>query len=520
METAAENEQETSMTFTKPSDTIQMSLFPEITTPTSVADFMTPETYAGLAGFHKYWGKKPVESLSYLIENCTSDGDIVMDPFLGSGLISRECLLRNRRFIGIDINPFSIEHASFLLNLPSRKEYYQAMIEIENLVAEKINNTYLTSNGEIASHYLWEHGKIIFVWIMPEKGRNRIEIEPSELDITSYSTFEDYRPKHVRNFTFFTNSRINVKPGMTVSDIFTGRALHNIDLLIEAISGYPSHLKRALLLTLTSSVGQMSNMVFAIKNRSNSKRNGNGNKIEVGSWVIGFWLPDTHFEINVWNCFRNRANKLLKALPNKREATFAISNDPASVNASDYNAWLINLDCRTALRGIPSQTVSFVCTDPPHSDRIPYLELSELWNSLLGYTVDFEREIVVSNAKERQKSKSNYNSDMTEFFMETSRVLKPHGYIALYFNARDEESWQYLKCIGKTSDSLKFVGCFPMAYSATSVVQDNRKGAMKNDYVIIIQKQRTDYNYQLPRSFASIPGWSSQFPEKNGNTLK
>ena len=109
---------------------------------------------------------------------------------------------------------------------------------------------------------------------------------------------------------------------------------------------------------------------------------------------------------------------------------------------------------------------------------------------------------------------------MTEFFMETSRVLKPHGYIALYFNARDEESWQYLKRIEKTSDSLKFVGCFPMTYSATSVVQDTRKGAMKNDYVIVYQKQQTNSRYQLPMAFASIPGWSSQFPGNNWSMLK
>lgn len=507
------------MTFIKPSEVIQMNLFPASESSTDVADFVTPKTYTGLAGFHKYWGKKPIESMSYLIEKCTNEGDIVMDPFLGSGLISRECLLRNRRFIGIDINPFSIEHASFLLSLPFVQEYYRALIEIEDLVAEKINNTYLTSEGQIASHYLWEGNDIVSVWIKPETGRNRIEIEPSELDLKSCSSYKDYRPKHFRNFSFFTNSRINVKPTMTVSDIFTGRAMRNIDLLIEAISGYPAHLKRALLLTLTSSAGQMSNMVFAIKNRSNGKRNGNGDKIEVGSWVIGFWLPDTHFEINAWNCFKNRANKLLKALPDQRQPVFTVSNDPASVEASDCNAWLINSDCRTALREMPSQTVSLVCTDPPHSDRVPYLELSELWNSLLGHTVDFEREIVVSNAKERQKSKRNYNSDMTEFFMETSRVLKPHGYIALYFNARDEESWQYLKCIEKTSDSLKFVGCFHIAYSATSVVQDNRKGAMKSDYVIVYQKRQTNCRYQLPRAFASIPGWSYQFPEKNGSKL-
>jgi len=291
-----------------------MSLFPQSISDTKVADLVTPKTYTGLAGFHKYWGKKPIESLCYLIEKCTKEGDIVMDPFLGSGLISLECLLRNRRFVGIDINPFSVEHASLLLNLPSRQEYYQALIEIENSVARKINDTYRTSDDKIASHYLWEGNKLISVWVKPKTGRSRIEFEPSNIDLNSYSEYEDYNPKYFRNLRFFTNSRINVKPTMTVSDIFTGRAMHNIDLLIESLSDYPAHLKRALFLTLTSSAGQMSNMVFAIKNRSKGKRNGNGNKIEVGSWVIGFWLPDTHFEINVWNCFNNRANKLLKAI--------------------------------------------------------------------------------------------------------------------------------------------------------------------------------------------------------------
>ncbi len=508
------------MTFIKPSDSIQMSLFPQSTSSAEVTDFVAPKTYTGLAGFHKYWGKKPIESMCYLIEKCTQEGDIVMDPFLGSGLISRECLIRNRRFVGIDINPFSIEHASLMLNLPSSQEYYQALIEIENSVAERIGNTYQTLEGKIASHYLWEGNEIVSVWIKPLKGRTRIELEPSEPDIKSYSYYKGYIPKHFRNLTFFTNSRINVKPTMNISDILTGRAMRNIDLLIESFSDYPSHLRRTLLLTLTSSAGQMSNMVFAIKNRSKGKKNRNGNKIEVGSWVIGFWLPDTHFEINAWNCFKNRANKLLKALPDQRQAVYKVSNDCASVEASDFNAWLINSDCRTALRKMPSQSVSFVCTDPPHSDRVPYLELSELWNSLLGYTVDFEREIVVSNAKERLKSKSDYNSEMTEFFMETSRVLKPYGYIALYFNARDEESWQYLKCIEKTSDSLKFVGCFPMTYSASSVVQDNRKGAMKSDYVIVYQKRQTGGMYQLSSAFTNIPGWSSRFPEKTESRSK
>ncbi len=499
------------MTFAKPSSEIQTSMFPWSKPPTRIADCTSPKTYTGLAGFHKYWGKKPVESLCYLIEKCTKEGDVVMDPFLGSGLISREALLRNRRFIGIDINPFSIEHASFLLNLPSRQAYYQALIKIEDVVANKIQDSYQTSGKKIASHFLWEKDQIVSVWCKPETGRSRIEMKPSMIDFESCSKYKDYQPQHFRNPCFFTNSRINVRPTMTIGDIFTGRAMRNIDLLLEAISDFEPHIKRSLLLTLTSSSGQMSNMVFAIKNR----KNGNGNKVEVGSWVVGFWLPETHFEINVWNCFKNRANRLLKALPVKKDTGFSVANDSSVIFSSGCNAWLINEDSRVTLRSLPSNTVSFICTDPPHSDRVPYLELSELWNSLLGHTVDFESEIVVTNAKERHKSKSIYNADMAEFFVEASRVLEQDGYIALYFNARDKESWQCLECIEEASVSVKFIGCFPMAYSATSVVQDNRKGAMKKDYIIMYQKQKANGSYPLSSTFTSLPDWSSQLPHKH-----
>lgn len=502
------------MKFSAPPEAIQMNLFPK--SPTSISLLQTPATYTGLAGFHKYWGKKPTESLAYLVENCTSEGDIVLDPFLGSGMLSIECLTRNRRFVGIDINPFSIEHTSFLLNLPSSEEYHQALLKIEKDVLNEINASYITSENRVASHFLWENNEIESIWVKPNRGRNRIEIEPSPKDKEHFLSYQDYKPKHFRDIRFFTNPRINVKPSMSICDIFTGRAMRNIDLLIESFSDYPQHLKRALFLTLTSAAGQMSNMVFAIKNRSKSKKNGDVDKIEVGSWVIGFWLPNTHFEINVWNCFSNRANKLLKALPGQRQTPYRVSSDPLTVGSLDYNAWLINSDCRTALNKMPSETVSFICTDPPHSDRVPYLELSELWNALLGYSVDFEKEIVVSNAKERQKSKSKYNFDMTEFFAEAIRLLKPNGHIAIYFNARDEESWQYLKSIENTSATIKFIGCFPMTYSATSVVQDNRKGAMKSDYVIVYQKLLSKGENGSMNVFACIPGWSSQFPQKVG----
>lgn len=502
------------MSFNVPSPSIQTSLFSDFKDQTTAQNLLEPSAYLGLAGFHKYWGKKPTESVSFLIEKLTDEGDLVIDPFLGSGLVSIECLSRGRRFVGIDINPFSIEHTSLLLSLPDPQEYYEALKQIEKEVAEEINETYRIHNGSIASHFLWEGDKIASIWVKPVNSRTRQEIEPKQEDMDRYLHYQNYQVKYLRNLIFYNNSRINVKPSLSLTEIFSGRALMNIEKIMGAAGRFSPLMKRALLLTLTSASGQMSNMVFAIKNRGGNGL-ANGSRIEVGSWVIGYWIPKTHFEINVWNCFKNRANKLLNALPNVQASyPYKMYRSIKATNFSSDKAILINDDCRDALRNMPDESVSLVCTDPPHSDRVPYLELSEIWNSILGYNPDFENEIVVSNAKERGKSKSVYNDNMTDFFLQTNRVLKAGGYIALFFNARDEESWKYLKDIETLSNGLKYIGCFPMVYSSTSIVQDCRKGAMKSDYILIYRKNGLPSARPFPLEINSIPGWSNHFPSK------
>ena len=76
----------------------------------SVEKAAAPEGYAGIYGFHKYWGKKPHEPIVYAIEQLMRPGDIVVDPFTGSGASAREATIRNRRFIGFDVNPVAVEY--------------------------------------------------------------------------------------------------------------------------------------------------------------------------------------------------------------------------------------------------------------------------------------------------------------------------------------------------------------------------------------------------------------------------
>lgn len=52
---------------------------------------------------------KPKPLLQYLIKNVTKENDIVLDPFLGSGTTAIVCKELNRKYIGFEINPQSVD---------------------------------------------------------------------------------------------------------------------------------------------------------------------------------------------------------------------------------------------------------------------------------------------------------------------------------------------------------------------------------------------------------------------------
>ena len=64
-----------------------------------------PHTHMYL--MHKYWARKPHNVVSEYIKNYTKEGDIVLDPFCGSGPTPIEAIKLGRKGIGIDLNPLS-----------------------------------------------------------------------------------------------------------------------------------------------------------------------------------------------------------------------------------------------------------------------------------------------------------------------------------------------------------------------------------------------------------------------------
>lgn len=444
-------------------------------------------TYKGIYAMHKYWGKKPFNEISKFIEQYTVEGDCVLDCFCGSGVTLIEALKSNRKCIGVDLNPIAIKLAKVSMKAVDLDDVKEAFDRIKHTLKNKIYSLYETEeNGEkaLTTHTIWKDGKPIEVWYSTDKEKKIIR-DGRSLDI-EMATYPKLKPKWYPTSMMFENSRINVKENQTVADLFTPRALVGLSLILDEIKKIEDEAIRDIFeLTFTGTLSQASNLVFVIRRRQKNSKN--SSKAEVGSWVIGYWIPEEHFEINVWNCFENRYKRILKG---EKEISDLFSLKP--INYFERNVTLINGSATNI--PIKNDSIDYVFIDPPHANRILYMEQSLMWNAWLGLdeNIDWENEIVVSEAKERkEKNTQNYTELLNDSFAEIRRVLKDNKYFSMAFNCLDDKTWiDTLNLFIK--HGFRIHDIVPLEYSATSVIQDNRKNALKTDFVLTFKKSRID----------------------------
>lgn len=424
------------------------------------------------------------------MQTFASPGGTVLDPFMGSGVLAKVCKDECIDFIGFDINPSAMAIADMFVDPPASKDVLQVLELVSGQAEREIRSLYLTEEGEEVTHVVRENDLIREVWI---KDKKRTKL--GDLNMIFSTNPEHIKDNGLFERRLFANSRINVSQNQTIASLFTPRAKASIERLLKAIDTLTPCQKKIGKYILTSAVGQMSKMVFAIKRRRRGDKK-DTRKYEVGSWVIGYWRPKLYMEINAWRVFEGRARKLAKAVERDSRMKDLFAQEDSKVTLKKGDGFKL-------LSRLPACSIDAVITDPPHNDRIPYLELSEVWNAVLGEFPSYEDEWVLSNAAARGKGRTEFHKGLRHFFRQTARVLRDDGKLILMFNTTDMEVWDILKHAPEAS-GLFYRGRFPVEYSAGSVVQDSRQGSLKHDWCLVYTKSKI-----LPIEHQSIEGWAS-----------
>jgi hypothetical protein len=122
----------------------------------------------------------------------------------------------------------------------------------------------------------------------------------------------------------------------------------------------------------------------------------------------------------------------------------------------------------TDLSFLPKESVDYIYTDPPYGKKIPYLDLSAMWNAWLDLKVtedDYAKEAIEGG--EHDKTKEDYNKLIAKSIQEMYRVLKFDRWLSFVFAHKDPEFWHLIietceKC------GFEYAGAVPQKNGQTS----------------------------------------------------
>ncbi len=217
---------------------------PDVKTNFKNLDYaIPPEAHTPMYNVHRFFARKPHNVVKAYIENYSAKGEVVMDPFCGSGVTVAESLKTGRRAIGIDLDPMATFITKMTIKPLDIGELKKAYKGIEKKLKEKINSLYFTECRKCkrklpAINFIWENNKVVEVGYECQncniKIRQPINSHDSELlkriekmDVPPHPThklyYEDGSP-------FMKKEKYN-----SVEDLFTKRNLIALSMLFKEI---------------------------------------------------------------------------------------------------------------------------------------------------------------------------------------------------------------------------------------------------------------------------------------------
>jgi 16S rRNA G966 N2-methylase RsmD len=346
-------------------------------------------------------------SVAEYIKNFSQPGDVILDPFGGSGVTAIEALMNNRKAISIDINPLAIFLVNSLITPVDFDDLSQAFERVKLAYQEREPQT----KEEIT--------KALNTYPYPQGLKL-----PKGSDLA------------------------------TVEQLFSNKQLAQLSLLKHLIKQELNENVRESLMLMFSVLLTKANLTYHNNNQRPASGQGNASVFQ----YYRYRIAPQPVEIDIFTYFELRLKKIVAA---KKEMTYFI-------NKNTINRAKIVKGTATNLSFIENESVDYIYTDPPYGKKIPYLDLSVMWNAWLDLEVtekDYQLEAIEGGTI--QKSKQEYNQLIAQSIQEMYRVLKFERWLSFVFAHKDPEFWHLILDTAE-SCGFEYVGAVPQKNGQTS----------------------------------------------------
>jgi 16S rRNA G966 N2-methylase RsmD len=366
-------------------------------------------------GVHGYFTRQSWDIVSAYIKNYSREGDLVLDPFGGSGVTAVEALMNGRKAVNIDLNPMAVFIVRALLAPAAVSSLMEAYGKV---TAEYIKNKPKTE-GDIA--------KILETYPGP---KNLLLPKGSDVE--------------------------------TVPELFSREQTAQLALLKAIIKKEKNKNVRDTLLLIFSGVITRVNLTYHVSTAVEAKTGFGGDASAMRYYR--YRIAPNPTNVDVILCFESRFKKVAAA---KKEIEQQCLLNGKTAEEMFADAQIIK-GTAADLSFLPKESVDYIYTDPPYGKKIPYLDLSVMWNAWLDLEVteaDYAMEAIEGG--EHHKTKEDYNTLIAKSIEEMYRVLRFDRWLSFVFAHKDPEFWHLIietceKC------GFEYSGAVPQKNGQTS----------------------------------------------------
>ncbi|MFX1515130.1 MAG: DNA methyltransferase [Promethearchaeota archaeon] len=456
---------------------------------------------------HKFFARKQEDVIREYIQTFSKKGDIVCDPFCGSGVMIGEAIRLSRKAIGIDINPVSIfitrntlKHISDIERIV--EEFNRVAADVKTDITELYQTTCRNCGKSVSAIcFTWKNRECIDVrYECSQHGRTISPVNNEDLQLQKkidngkiaqfFDKIGNCHYWYPIDKLYYDDKRPFLKKEQynSVDELFSTRNLISLAKLFDRIKRIEDlELQELFKFAFTSMTHLASKMTPVRPSRPFSS-----------AWVQqSYWYCPQHMESNVWYLFE-RAVLGRQGLIKAKESIFTDFKDLTEcasfnelVNGKENDHLLIGSSINE-VEEIKDNSIDLIITDPPYGYSIQYGELLYMWGSWLQILDNFPaiaRQEIIVNPRQK-KTDVEYERMLTIAFTKIFQWLKPGGYCIITFH---NPNLKYRNILFRSAllngfEFEKIVYQPPPRASAKSLLQPF--GSQRGDYFFRFKKPK------------------------------